>query len=208
MVVAALIVSIVATLTAVVSVWYARQAGRSAARSTAASERTLDLERGRRKAELTPRWQMSWDRNGDSGVVDIKIALAGPPGLGRVDRMALTVRQEFLPQVLHDRGRPVGEEERAAQVWAPYRFTWLMMALDTTPHVFTYGPLDVGEWVYCLVARTSPPPWWPEEAKRDWPRLVGTVLRLWVESESQDWGQWSQSVELDLVNDTGTVEVC
>jgi hypothetical protein len=124
MAVAALVVSIVSAVGALVSVWYARRSDRSAAKSAVAAAITAALDLQRRHTELTPRFQVT-GQSADPGsdVLRLGIFLSGPPELERLDALNVTIRddQPWRGQASPLAGGPTPEQV-AAQIWGPYRF--------------------------------------------------------------------------------------
>jgi hypothetical protein len=96
LIIAALVVSIVAAAGSVGAVWYARRSARSSATSAAAAETTAALDSQRRHAELTPRFEIVCTA-GNNGVGDhgeLRLALAGPTGLERLDEVTVAILDE------------------------------------------------------------------------------------------------------------------
>src|SRR5260370_22314936 len=122
--IAALVVAIVAALSAVGAVWYARRSDRSAARSAVAASTTAALDMQRRNAELTPRLRVSCEpSNPGSPTLRLGVFLSGPPELERLDALTVTLRDDHP---WRGQGTPLAggptPEQVVAQIWGPYRF--------------------------------------------------------------------------------------
>jgi hypothetical protein len=212
MAIAALVVAIVSALCAAYAVWYARRQAAAADRSAAASERSAvaaegvaALEASRRHAELTPRFRVSFDRSARR----LTVFLVGPPELGRLDSLTVTIRDDRPGRV--DLRLPAGPaaEEIAAQIWGLYRFIPGGVGLglftdrefrgaDETGRVTPTGGMAVGESLVFAMEVTRPPKW-SAESLDDWARRCGPLIRLQLDCRREGMEPWSLPVEVDSV---------
>lgn len=148
--IAALVVSIVSAVIAAGALWYARLLDRSARQAADAAEKTagaaveaaeaaqtsMALEKERRKRELTPRFRVTYEyaldngriRTAGSPAARLRVFLAGPSDLVRLDELTVTIRddddlkerQERLRATLRSR-RPSWPTTRCADPTASSR---------------------------------------------------------------------------------------
>lgn len=217
--IAALAVSIVSVMVAVVAVLYARKLDEKAAKAVAAAERSAStgelahaLEQQRRHAELTPHFQVTFEPVGESRA-RLTVFLAGPPILERLDALTVTVRDDKpWRDRLWSSSLPV-----ETQVWGPYRF---VPGVGPEPTVAFSGPgkvadeagrtmptsgVSVGEKLRFFLEPTDPPVWL--EPDMPWQVECGTVLRLRLECHRRGWEPWTLVCEMETVNGPGIVEV-
>lgn len=207
MAIAALIVSIVVTLAAVGSVWYARNADRSAARTAA-----LDLQR--RHAEIRPRFRVTCAAaNPGSETVVLTVALIGPPELERLDGLTVVIRDDN-PWRAEAAGRTaVGPtaEQIAAQIWGPRRFipgtgpladpVRGVPGADRTGRTTPTTGMPVGEELRFFLEPTRPPQR-SSQSQPDWQRERGTALRLRLHCQRDGWEPWTLACEIDTAGTT------
>lgn len=232
MTIAALVVAIVSALGSVYAVWYARrQAGaadrsadaadRSAAaseRSAVAAEGTAALEAARRHDELTPQFRVTAERaNPGADGLTLKVLLAGPPELGRLDALTVSIRNDHP---WRGQGTPLAggptPEQVAAHIWGPYRFVpgtgpgadsvRGIPGADSAGRATPTGGMPVGENLLFSLEPTREPQWsdWSVEG---WRSQVGTVLRLQLEARREGWEPWMLVCEVDTAGEPATVEV-
>lgn len=223
--VAALVVAIVAALAAVGSFLYARrlderakdavaaaqrsataaeQSAVSAERSAIASEARAELEGQRRRAELTPRFRVTFER----WTGKLLVRLTGPAELGRLDLLIVSVRDDRPGRAEDVRPGGPSEEEIAAQIWGLYRFIpgsgpgaspdGEVRGADPTGRVVRTAGMAVGEELVFAMEMTGPPGWsaWSME---DWGRQQGTVIRLQMKCRREGMEPWSLPCEIDSV---------
>jgi len=227
--VAALVVSIVSVVVAIVAVVYARRldgraaeavaaakrsagaAERSAAaseRSATAGESTRAIEQQRRNAELTPRFRVTCEpANPGIETVRLRVLLIGPPELGRLDALTVTIRDDHP---WRGQGTPLAggptPEQVAKQIWGPYRFTpgtgpgasavRGVPGADETGRSTPTGGMPVGEELTFFLEPTDPPRW-SQQPRENWRRERGTVLRLQLECQREGWEPWSLAGEVE-----------
>lgn len=125
----ALVFSAVGAAAAVVSAGVAARSARqsrvSALQANAASAAIAAIEQDRRQGELTPRFRVTAE-SANPGIDDLKlrVMLAGPPGLDRVDTLTVRIRNDHHQrgQGPHIAGGPDPAEVEAF-VWSPYKFS-------------------------------------------------------------------------------------
>lgn len=167
---------------AIVAAWAAWQS-RSAAREANHAAATLaQIEKDRRHAELTPVLVVSCEENSETGSLSLNVTLAGPPGLGGVGLMVVTIRDDSLERLARSGNEGPSLEEFLDQIWGPLRFvpgfSSLFVRADHDGRAFRCERgLATGASVTCLMEQTSPPPSTNWNAAQ-WRRNVGAVLLL------------------------------
>lgn len=167
--------AVAAAAIAAVAAWQART---TAVRMTA-------IESERRKSELSPRLRVTCEpfNPGSEGILRLRVALTGPPGLDRLDRLTVTVRNDH-----HRRGEgqfqqhmdgPTREEIKQ-HVWGPYRFTPHTGPDDAQAdgmgrQVVYYKSLPVGEDLPYQLERTHPGHWMRSYMQESWLLERGSV---------------------------------
>jgi hypothetical protein len=108
---AALVLAIVSAVVALVSLYFARRAAEAAVIATR-------IELDRRHAELRPSFRVTCEKQGGEHL-RLAIALTGPPELGHLDELVVTIRDSnyFRLKPLTTAGAPAPD-----QVWGPVRF--------------------------------------------------------------------------------------
>jgi hypothetical protein len=215
--IAALVVAIVAALAALAAVWYARRSDRSASRSAAAAATTAALDIQRRNAELTPRFRVTCEpSNPGSPTLRLRVFLAGPPELRRLDALIVTIRDDHP---WRGQGTPLAggptPEQVAAQIWGPYRFipgtgpgadsVRGIPGADPTGRTTPTGGMPVGEELPFFLEPTFPPSW-SQQPQQNWQKERGTVLRLQLECQLEGWEPWTLACEIDT-DGQNTVEI-
>jgi hypothetical protein len=218
MALAALVVSIVAAAGAVASAWYARRSDRSAARSAAAAGTAAAIEMQRRHGEVRPRFRLTCQpSNPGSDRLRLLIFLAGPPELGRLDELTVTIRDDHP---WRGQGTPSAAgptpEQIAEQIWGPYRFVpgtgpgadsvRGIPGADATGRTTPTRGLPVGEELPFFLEPTWPPPW-SRQPQPDWLREYGTLLRLRLECRREGWDPWTLTCEIDTAGNPNITEV-
>ena len=199
---------------AVVGGWAAFQARSAAAEANAAARTLAEIERDRRHAELCPRLEVSWEplHPGGKEYLLLRVALLGPPGLDRLDRLTVRIRDDH-PH--HGEGTPrMGGPTRdqiKAQIWGPYQFMPGAgpdgAQADITGRVTPYEKvLPVGEELPFDLQRTAPPSW-VNRSSQNWRRDRGTVLRITFDAQHTKHGSWTLPVKIDVGDGTGKVTV-
>ncbi|HUY51797.1 MAG TPA: hypothetical protein VMV92_39880 [Streptosporangiaceae bacterium] len=185
MIIAALVVSIVAAAGAVAAVWYARRSARSSATSAVAAETTAALDSQRRHAELTPQFEIICTV-GDNGVGDqgeLRLALAGPTGLDRLDEVTIAILDEAgIDHWAHGFPTGVSEEDARRFVWGPWEFNTGASAQVTgnrTTRPRPYSRSDGKNWDRLSLVRTRPGHWMDMSPER-WQKQCECPVRLQV----------------------------
>src|SRR5438105_7874572 len=81
-----------------VAAWAAYQSRSSAQEANRAANTLAHIERDRRHAELCPRFRVSSGPLGLAnypGVFRLRLLLVGPTALGQLDRLTVTIRDDF-----------------------------------------------------------------------------------------------------------------
>ena len=200
---------------AAVAAWAAYQSRASAQQANRAATTLARIEEDRRHAELCPRFRVLAGPIGQAdyhGTFRLRVVLVGPPALGQLDRLTVTIRDDF-----HTRGEgfltaggPTREQIKR-QIWGSYRFTPHTgpdeARADATGRETVYeGAIPVGEaLVYQL--EPNPPPSWSTGTSQDaWRQQQGTDLRLAFLAERDGIGSWRLAGELDVGDGQNEVE--
>jgi type II secretory pathway pseudopilin PulG len=185
MIIAALVVSIVAAAGAVAAVWYARRSARSSATSAAAAETTAALDSQRRHAELTPQFEIicTVGNNGVGDQGELRLALAGPTGLDRLDEVTVAILDEAGADHWA-RGFPTGVSEEDARrfVWGPWEFNIGASAQVTgnrTTRPRPYSRPDGKNWDRLSLVRTRPGRWM-DMSPEQWQKQCEGPIRLQI----------------------------
>jgi hypothetical protein len=115
------------------------------------------IERHRWHADLTPQFETTCTAT-STGRAELRVAFAGPPGLDRLDRVVVSIRDDRRGRVPVTAGGPTAEQI-AWQVWGPYRFVPGVDGADQDGRGVAPGELVLGDRVRFTLERTLPPPW-------------------------------------------------
>lgn len=137
---------------------------RAARKANATAAALAVIERDRRRTELMPRFRVTWEpANPGISALTMRVMLVGPPGLDRVDRLTIRVRNDHFRR--DDWPLTAGgpsREQVQAQVWGPFRFRPHSgpddARADEDGRVTVYAhELPVGEELQFLLEPTMPP---------------------------------------------------
>lgn len=191
-----------------IAAWAAWQARDAATKLTR-------IEGQRHHMQLCPRVRVSCaPLNPGSETLRLRVALVGPPGLDRLDRLAVTIRNDhFLRGEGPYQQRMDGptQEQIKEHVWGPYRFTPGTgpgeARADGTGRVTVYDDdLPMGEELPFQLEPTNPA-WISSMSVDDWQRQQGTIVRLAFTAEHNEHGTWYLPCEIDMANLPVTVSV-
>jgi TIR domain len=167
------------------------------------------IELERRKGELTPLFRVRcepWTAGNDADL-RLRVQLAGPTSLGRIDGVTVTIRDDHFRRGEGTlmAGGPTRDQVKQ-QIWGPYRFrpgTGPDEArADATGRVTVYAAeLPVGEELPYFLERTRPPLWATNMTQESWNQQRGPVIRLLLEPRRNDYGEWRLPCEIDLSTD-------
>jgi hypothetical protein len=143
-------VGAVAAVAAVGAWWAARSSSQASAAMTA-------IERRRWHADLTPRFELAC-RVTSGARAELRVALVGPAGLDRLDRVTVRIRDDIPGRAPVISGGPTAEEI-ARQVWGPYRFVPGVDGADQTGRRVAPFGLLLGDWRPLALERTPAPAW-------------------------------------------------
>jgi hypothetical protein len=143
-------VGAVAAIAAVGAWWAARSSSQASAAMTA-------IERRRWHADLTPQFELVC-RVASGERATLRVALVGPAGLDRLDRVTVRIRDDIPGRAPVTSGGPTAEEI-ARQVWGPYRFVPGVDGADQTGRSVAPFGLLLGDWRPLALERTSAPTW-------------------------------------------------
>jgi hypothetical protein len=192
---------------AAVAAWAAYQSRSSAQEANRAANTLAHIERDRRHSELCPRFRVFSGPLGSAdyhGVFRLRVLLVGPPALGQLDRLTVTIRDDFHTrgEGLLTAGGPTRDQIKQ-QIWGSYRFTPGTgpdeARADGTGRETVYsGVLPMGEALVYQLEPNPPPPWSTGTTQADWQRQQGTVLRLALLAERAELGSWRLAGEIDV----------
>ncbi|GII25500.1 hypothetical protein [Planosporangium mesophilum] len=200
--------SVAAALIAAYAAFLSRSAaGRSneaSATANAAAAKLAAIESQRRKSELCPRLRVICEPfNLGSDILRLRVMLVGPPGLDRLDRLTVTIRDDHFRRGEHQQimGGPTADEIKR-HIWGPYhfmRFTGPNDArADDTGRTTVYdADLPIGEELPFQLEHTLPGHWMNSMSQEDWLRQRGTVVRIAFTAEHKEYGTWYLPCEID-----------
>jgi hypothetical protein len=138
----------------------AKRANQQAQRAHEQAQELLTLEKARRRDDLTPQFDLAVEAAGDvlGGPMELRVKLMGPDGLGQLDQVAITIRDDRPRGPSSTTGGP-SAEDIARQVWGPWRFRPAVDGADKLGRSLAPFSLGVGEQRSFLLEETSPPPW-------------------------------------------------
>ncbi|MER7952036.1 hypothetical protein ABTY59_32060 [Streptomyces sp. NPDC096079] len=171
---------------------------KTAQRAHGTAESVAQIERDRWHTELTP--QFAARIVGQDGRLEgLDVRFNGPVGLGRLDAVRLTIRNDRDRSNDPVLGAGPTAEQRAEVIFGPFRFR--PGTDDADPLGRTLGPftLDVHD-EHRLALDPSLAPFWYEGAegaqrwRHDHPDSEN--LRLWIDCEAKGHKPWKLSVEV------------
>lgn len=179
-----IIATAVAAVAAVGSWCAATQANKAAERANATADVLAQIERDRWHAELTPKLQVELT-GALGGRAELKVTLSGPPGLDRLDRLSVSVRDDGDDHHPVIAGRSDQEAQEASHViWGPYQF---VRAVDGASrdgrHASGEETVAQGDGIRRTMEETPAPSWvpatknWQDRYKDKRVRLTFTCIR-------------------------------
>lgn len=150
--------SALSAVAAVVAAVVAVLAWRAARASATAATDLTQLEQGRWHNELTPIFKVTAAAQ-PGGRARLVVALDGPPALDRLDQLTVTIRDDTTDHSSIGAGGPT-DEQVAAQIWGPYRFTPGVDGADPTGREVAPIPLLLGDDRPFQLELSTPPMWW------------------------------------------------
>lgn len=122
------------------------------------------------------------------------VALDGPPALDRLDQLTVTIRDDTTDH-RSVAGGPT-DEQIAAQIWGPYRFTPGVDGADRTGRAVAPIRLLLGDDRPFQLEPSTPPPWWTDpEAWRT--EYAATPIRLAIRCCRRDNDhEWNVPLEI------------
>lgn len=192
---------------AAVAAWAARQSRQSATEANRAATRMTRIEEQRRHSELCPQFELTAKGSQTTDLVDVtlQVKLLGPIGLDRLDKLTVTIRDDYFRR--HEGSNLAAgptPEEVNRQVWGPYRLKVGVGPDEARPDPvgksITYdSPIPIGEGIPLVLEPTPFPPWAPSMRKDSWRQLVGEHIRITLHAEQDDHGvcnSWSLPCEI------------
>lgn len=190
------ILSTLGTLVAAVAAW---GAWRAAHHSGRAATTLTKVEQGRWHAELTPTFKVSCRVTGGDRA-QLRAELVGPPGLGHLDQVTVTIRDDIRDRQPVTAGRPTAEDI-AQQVWGPYRFVPTVDGADSTGRGVAPVPLLLGDWRPFSLERTRPPHWSDDTW---WQKYADQLVRLTFTCYREGYETWTVPMEVEVDPETTT----
>lgn len=194
---------------AAVAACAAYQSKASAQEANRAATTLARIEEDRRHAELCPRFRVLSGPIGQAdyhGTFRLRVVLVGPPALGHLDRLTVTIRDDF-----HTRGEgfvmaggPTREQIKR-QIWGSYRFTPgtgpdEARADETGRETIYQGMIPVGESLIYQLEPNPAPPWSTGTSQDAWRQQHGSILRLALLAKRDGVGSWRLAGELDAAD--------
>ncbi|GAA3938234.1 hypothetical protein [Actinoplanes auranticolor] len=174
-------------------------AARIAADARKATQTLTDIEARREWRELTPTFELTL-RAVTEEYADLRVELAGPTALGRLDEIKLTVRDDQ-----HGRGAssiaggPTDEQIRN-HVWGAYRFRRGVDGGSDSGRSVAPFPLPIGEFTRKAMDQQVPPQWAKHLTKADWQRqYAGKPVRFLLDCRRDGFPPWRVPIEATLV---------
>ena len=162
------------------------------------------IEQRRWHADLTPECDIACRVVG-SERAELRIALTGPVGLDRLDKLVVNIRDDIQRRAPVVAGGP-SFEEISAQVWSPYRFVPGVDGADSNGRSVAPIELPLGDWCAFSLERTQPPPWSSNDHEWWRQQYVGAPLRLTLICNRGSHEAWVVPREVkveQLVQDVG-----
>ncbi len=123
----------------------------------------------------------------------------GPPGLDRLDRLIVSIRDDIHGRAPVTAAEPTAEQI-AEQVWGPYRFVRSVDGADTTGRSVAPVSLLLGDWRPFALEHTPPPPWSSDSG--GWrQQYADQPVRLTLTCYRQDHEPWTVPVEVHVERD-------
>jgi len=172
-----------ATAIAAFGAWKAASAANRTATIVAA------IERDRRHTELTPQFDITGGEQAAGGSAVMRVVLAGPPDLDRLDSVTIMIRDDVPDRKPHVAGGPTAEEI-ATVVWGPYRFVPGTDGADELGRGVAPVALRLGEGTRFALEPSLAPHWVSDFAswRRDY---EGTPVRLTLICEREGREPWT-----------------
>lgn len=186
---ALVILGVIATTIAAIAAVGAWLAAR---RSGRAADALTRIEARRWHAELTPKFKITCRVSGEHAA--LRIELVGPPGLDRLDRLTVRIRDDIRDRTPVVTGGPTAEEI-ARQVWGPYRFVAGIDGADPTGRQVAPIQLLAGDWRPFTLEKTDKPPW-SEDTEWWTAQYEGSPIRLMLRCERQGDEPWTVPIEV------------
>ena len=170
-------------------------AWRAAREAATAATALTKLEQGRWHNELTPRFTTTATKTPE-GRVRLVMALDGPAALDRLDQLTVTIRDDTTDHRSRLAGGPT-EEQIAAQIWGPYRFTPGVDGADHTGRAAAPIRLLLGDDRPFQLEPSTPPPWWAEDPEAWRAQYATAPIRLAVRCRHNDNDhEWNVPIEI------------
>jgi hypothetical protein len=166
-------------------------------------------ELAHRRRELTPQLRITCGPlNPGSTTHRLVVALLGPPNLGALTELTVSIRDDHPGRAESVRpGVGPTAEQVAGQIWGPYRFTpgtgpgadptIGVAGADASGRTTVTGGLEVGEALPFILEPTLPPNWAEGLTSEQWSAQVGTVVQLSLECR-QGKNVWPLRAEIDV----------
>ncbi|MGI9000774.1 MAG: hypothetical protein ACR2GH_03830 [Pseudonocardia sp.] len=146
---------VVGAVVAAVAALGSWKAAMSSARSAEALTR---IERERRQAELRPRFELTCTGATVGPSATLQVRLAGPPELGGLDDVHVTIRDDRRRQPTMIANGP-SSDDIASVIWGPLRFRTGVNGADRLGRDVAPFPLDVAESTTLALEESHSPRW-------------------------------------------------
>lgn len=151
------LVAILSALGGLVAAAPALGAWRAAWQASRAAATLTAIEQHRWHADLTPRFEVHCRTTGGDRA-KLQVVFVGPPGLDRLDRVTMTIRDDIRGRAPVIVGGPAAEQI-ARQIWGPYQFVRGVDGVDESGRSVEPVELLLGDWRPFALKRTLPLPW-------------------------------------------------
>lgn len=179
----------------------AQRANDAAERAAEAARSMEQIERQRWHADLTPDFLVRWVEDYPGDVALLRVDLVDPPGLGRLDRITLRVRDDRLGHGDEDQiAGGASREQLKAHVWGPYKFMWGSDGVDKHGRSVKPFALPLGEGRPYAMVRTGPPPGTEDNpfAGEQWRKVQDGPVRLEFLCERDGFEPWTVTREVPV----------
>ena len=174
---------------------------RAALASNKTGSRLAEIEHSRRHTELTPQFAITITQaagNDDNAIIHFE--LIGPPGLGSLDEIRASIRDDTPDRLI---GQPLAggptKEQIAEQVWGPYTFSPRVNGAPQSGRSVEPFSLRMGDRTRRQLSRSAPPLWAGSSRHEWWGHEVkGQPVRLALECQKEGWELWTVVYVIDI----------
>lgn len=179
---------------------HAAEANELAAKANALAEQANEtntkvaaIEQRRHHNDLRPQFELTFERASGGQHPRLEVKLAGPPELGRLDKVAISMRNDQERRSILPNGPKAEDLEDC--VWGPYRFRPFVDGADQAGRQLGEFSIEVGDARTFALEPSLEPHWhvpagsWTREQK-------GKPIRLTVTSTREGHEPWTKVYEI------------